>query len=59
MTKIFYVSYRNISQTGTAMAGKRDSTDKGVEEESLGNSNSYIAGEENPKVEKVASLSRQ
>lgn len=59
MTKFFYVSYRNSLLISTAETVKSDYTEKGVEEESLGNSNSYIAGGKNPKVEKFASLSRK
>lgn len=55
MIKICYVSYRN-SMTGTEEVVKNYYTEKGAEEESLGNSNSYTAG--NPKIENIESLSR-
>lgn len=45
--------------TGTAVLVKSDYTEKGTEEESLGNFNLYTAGEENPKTEKAESLSRK
>lgn len=45
--------------TGIAVVVKSDYTEKGTEEESLGNFNSYTAGEENPKIEKAESLSRK
>lgn len=56
MIKICYVSYRN-SMTGTAEVVKSAYTEKGAEDESLGNSNSYTAG--NPKIENAESLSRK
>lgn len=41
------------------MAVKSDYTEKRAEEKSLGNSNSYTAGEENPKKEKVAKFQQE
>lgn len=56
MIKICYVNYRNL-MTGTAEVVKSAYTEKGAEDESLGNSNSYTAG--NPKIENAESLSRK
>ena len=54
MSNICYISYINSSLMGTAVAVKSDYAEKRAEKESLRNPNSYTAGEENPKKEKVA-----